>query len=94
MSVEALYQSLLESSSLATIILSSRSDENPCFELAGVPLLQTLVLPKYPSVKYVNIETLQSDGEVVLNVSLFDTEGEQLGGAEITKTAIFWDDTV
>ena len=95
MSVESLYQSLMESSSLTTISLSTGQDETlSCFELESVPLLKELVLPKYPSVKYVNIETLHNEGEVVLNVSLFDMTGEQLGGAEITKTAIFWDDTV
>lgn len=98
MSIEALYQSLVESSAKATVAFSSGSDECyqefPCFELEKAPLLQSLVLPKYPSVKYVNIERLVNEGEVVLNVSLFDAYGEQLGGAEITKTAVYWDDTV
>lgn len=98
MSTEALYQSLVESSVKATVAFSSGSDECyqewPCFELDKAPLLSALVLPKYPSVKYASVERLVSEGEVVLNVSLFDTYGEQLGGAEITKTAIFWDDTV
>ena len=92
MSTESLYQSLMESSNNATISLSTGSD--PCFELEAVPLLKELVLPKYPLVKYVNIERLNNEGEIVLNVSLYDATGEQLGGAEITKTAIFWDDAV
>ena len=98
MSVEALYQSLLESSTPATISLSTGHDETftefPCFELEKAPLLKALVLTKYPLVKYVNVERLVNEGEVVLNVSLFDLEGEQLGGAEITKTAVYWDDAL
>ena len=56
--------------------------------------MKALVLTKYPLVKYVNVERLVNEGEVVLNVSLFDLEGEQLGGAEITKTAVYWDDAL
>jgi hypothetical protein len=86
MSIEVLYQSLLES---VSVNVSSES-----FELDKLVLLKEHVSNKYPSVKYVNIEKLDSDGEIVLNVSLFDSQGEQLGGAEITKTDIFWDDAV
>ena len=93
MSGELLYQSLLESSNKTSVSIG-KDEVFPCVELDSIPLLKTLVLPKYPLVKYVNIETLDNEGDVVLNVSLFDEEGEQLGGAEITKTAIFWDDAV
>jgi hypothetical protein len=86
MSTEALYQSLLD---LSDTNLSTES-----FELNKASLLNELVLPKFPLAKYVNIEKLISETEVVLNISLFDIDGEQLGGAEITKTEIFWDDAI
>jgi hypothetical protein len=66
--------------------------ENEYFALEEAPFLKSLVEPKYPTVKYVNVEYLHNNGEIVLNISLYDEADDHVGGAEITKEAIFWDD--
>jgi len=92
--ITALYNSLLEACPKSTTAITDDDDEIlDCFDLAKSPQLHALVEPKFPTTKYVHIgHLLLDDGEVVLNISLFDGEGDQVGGAELTKTALIWDD--
>jgi hypothetical protein len=88
----ALYNSLLEACPKSTTTITDDDEALDCFELAKSPQLLALVESKIPAAKYVHIGHLLGDGEVVLNISLYDEDGEHIGGAELTKTAIIWDD--
>ena len=93
--ITAVYSSLLESAPKPSLTLADQDDtEVECFELTTAPLLKALVESRYATAKYVHMEHLHNEGEIVLNLSFFDGEYEHLGGAEITKEAVFWDDEV
>ena len=89
----ALYNSLLEACPKSTTTIADEDETLDCFELSKSPQLKALAEPKFPAAKYVHIgHLLLDDGEVVLNISLFDEDGEHVGGAELTKTDLIWDD--
>jgi len=91
--ISEVYNALIKAAPKPSLSLMDHDDEEvACFELNKAPLLKALVEPKYSSAKYVHIEHLDNMGTTVLNLSFYDAEGEHLGGAEITKEALFWDD--
>jgi hypothetical protein len=65
-----------------------------CYDLAVFPSLNLLIAQKIADAKYVSIE-LQNDPdskEIVFSLILYDAEEEQVGGCDLTKTQIIWDD--
>jgi len=90
--ISEVYNTLVKSAPKTSLFLTDHDDETvECFELNKAPLLKALVEPKYAA-KYVHIEHLVNEGVVVLNLSFYDGDGEHMGGAELTKEAVFWDD--
>lgn len=90
-----LYVSLLEACPKSTFTITDEDDTVNCFELTKSPQLKAVVEPKFPTTKYVHIEHLLfGDGEsgIVLNISLYDEDGEHVGGAELSLTNLIWDD--
>jgi hypothetical protein len=93
--ISEVYINLLKSAPKPSLALTDEADDKiDCFELSKAPLLKALVEPKYAAAKYVHIEHLVNEGVVVLNLSFYDGDGDHMGGAELTKEAVFWDDEV
>jgi hypothetical protein len=93
--ISEVYSNLLKSAPKPSLLLTDEEDDKiDCFDLNKAPLLKALVEAKYAAAKYVHIEYLESEGEVVLNLSFYEADGEHVGGAEITKETVFWDDDV
>lgn len=68
--------------------------EYECYELSVFPLLSALTLQKAPTARFVSIELLSNPDtqERVFSILLFDDEEEIVGGAELTKSDVLWDE--
>jgi hypothetical protein len=92
MSVSDIYNSLLNNQpKLAKIILESE-ERYVCFALDENTLLSNFVKARFPDVTHAHMESLQSDGEFVINIMFFDKDGEHIAGCEMTKDKVYWDD--
>ena len=74
-------------------LFSTQSNEKDWFKLDQIPLLNSIVLAKPMQATYVAMEILEPEPEVlVYNMSLHNDKGIHVGGAEITKDEIIWDE--
>ena len=62
-------------------------------KIETIPVLKAITTEKIPEAVFTQIDILKpSDEETVFNMSVYDINGNHVGGAEITKQEIHWDD--
>ena len=77
-----------------TTTIEESSESYDCYELVNFNSLNTLVTTKHPEAVYVYVESLwePEQQQQVYNLMFFDDDEEHIGGAELTKQKLFWDD--
>ena len=92
--MEQIYTELLQRKPKTSTTIVESTEEYECFELSNFPLLSKMVLQKYSTAKYVSVEPLFDPEmhEKVYNMMFFANDEEIVGGCELTKTEVYWDD--
>lgn len=91
----AAYEALSKSIPVTTCIIDTEEEdgEYDCFDIKQCPALLQLVITRLPTVFYVSVVALdQEDQEQVFNLTFFDEENSPIGGAELAKAQLYWDD--
>ena len=73
-------------------LFSTINDEKDWFELDLTPMLKATVVSKFADAFYSTIEILEPEPDIIVfNISLYDKNGLDLAGAEITREGVYWD---
>jgi hypothetical protein len=89
-----IYNELLQRNTTHSMTIVESSEEYEYYNLSDFPLVSEMVLQKYSKAKYISIEprTGPENNDVVFNLMFFGDDEEVVGGCEITKTVMYWDD--
>jgi hypothetical protein len=84
----------LENRKKPTTTIEDESESYECYELINFSLLNLLVTKKHVNAKYVFVDSLWEPEQMqqVYNLMFFDKDEEHIGGCEVTKQKIYWDD--
>jgi hypothetical protein len=73
--------------------LVSELEDDTVVDLNDYEEIKKIVCVRYVSASMMHVEQLkQEDGSIVFNLIFYDLEEEEVGGAEVTKETIYWDD--
>ena len=89
--MEALYNELNQR---GIVEFKELEDGQECYDLSIYPNLSTIVTKKLANAKYVSVEEQKDpdSNELVFSLIFYDETEEQVGGCDLTKTKIYWDD--
>lgn len=74
------------------LLFNKQDDEKDWFKLEKLPVLNSIVLAKPLQATYAIIDILEPEPDIIVyNLSLFNEQGVDVGGAEITTDEVIWD---